>query len=264
MATIIKVGPGYAEKRQLQNSFIERELSGLNEDVKHPQRVRVAKFFREHKVGKTRCFCLPGVRWAFENTLQDYTGYDTEFIGVERNYSIMEQGVIHMPGYGRVIRHDIETKTSKFHNISTSNATSLWCDASDFMRVSKKDFKCVRQNNWWTKNFRKWTCAWLDFSGPIGCEIIHSCKNLEFFLDGQVPSVPVAITFMMGREDAEVSKWIRYFSPGAGKLEDRATFLQVLFESNRFWKAAPMDYWSYTSAGGAPIGVAMFKFTAKV
>lgn len=260
MTLMIRMGARYHERKQLENSFIEREISGLNEEVKHPQRVKVAKFFKEKQVGKTRCFCLPGVRWAFENTLQDYTGFDTEFIGVERNYTILEKAVIHMPGYGRIVRDEIFTKDNRFQGVKTSHATSLWCDASDFMKIGADDLTGNKQRKWWNENFKRWTCAWLDFSSPICSEIIHCCKRLELYLAGNVPSAPVAITFMMGREDAELSKWIKYFSPGQDKLEDRATFLRVLFESNRYWTADPIDYWSYKSAGGAPIGVATFNF----
>lgn len=259
----IKSGPKYAERKELENTFIEREFSGQNEDLKQPIRERIAKFFASHKTIPTRCFCLPGVRWAFENELEKHTGFDSKFIGVERNYSIIEKGIVSMPGYGRILHDVFDTKKRRFRGCANRRSSILWCKASSFMGQTITEDMTKRDRHTWWRTYRMWTCAWLDFSGPIGNEILTCCKRLETHISREQESAPIAITFMLGREDVEMTDLMDQFCPNGSALDRRHTLIRLFFESNRYRNAVPVDCWQYESVGGAPMGVATFLMRQK-
>lgn len=262
---IIRVGPRFGERLQLQNPYIVRELAGANDEVKQPHRESVAQFFAAHQATRRhpRCFCLPGARWAFENELERHLRRPVEFVGVERNYTIVECGLRYMPG-----RHQLydrfETRDRTFIGYSTDRAKIVWSDASAFMGVARKTHVTRRQRVRWASLYKGWTCAWLDFCGPIGDELITCCKRLENYLDVPTPTVPIAVTFLIGREAPEVTRWLRFFSAeDDSTITARATFLRVLWESNRYRTATIADSWTYKSAGGVTMGVVTALLTRK-
>lgn len=256
-----KIGPKSKELNQLKTSFLVRELEGRNEEVKQPQREKVARFFADHRyLGKTRCFCLPGVRWGFENTLARYIR-EIEFVGVERNWTIIEHGIKRMPGY-HLLLDEFQTRKNRFHGFSTDCAKIIWSEASRFLNTRNGDMSGSKQKKWMNL-YRRWTCAWLDFSSPINAEVIACCKRLEHFLNPNAKAVPVAVTYMIGREEIGETNILRQLSEDDDKCRLRALFFQAMWMGNANWNSELIESWQYASAGGCPMGVATFLMTPK-
>lgn len=262
----IKVGARSPELRQLKNSFIAREIGKANEDVKQPQRDRVLDFFMpylENLRSVPRCFCLPGIRWSFETDLDRRLEYRAHFIGVERNYTVLEAGLPWMPGKGRW--HDTEvTKNKRYRSFSSNRSYVFWCSLRDFMSASKNNAMTKSAQQRWSRLHKRWSCAWLDLQCQICDETVNCCKLLEPHLDRSMPRIPVAITFQVGREQPDHMRWIKAFSRGQGPLDDRVQYLRVLLGGdNRHRVAEVADAWSYATATGGHMGVATFLMVNK-
>jgi hypothetical protein len=266
--SIIKMGPRYGELKQLRSTYIERELADLNEEFKRPQRERVTDFFVEHLNHNrdhrpyNRCFTLPGAHWRFEQLLERRFGQEIGFLAVERNYTILERGLPWMPGKSRLYDEE-ETYWRKFRSYSSTRSRVFWCKASEFMNVPREYKKDKKQLQRWWNQYKRWTAAWLDFSAPINDEMITCCKRLEAHLDPQTKHIPVAVTFMIGREDAETFRIVKALSRERGGADDRGQFILAMWEGNKHWKAELQDVWSYQSAGGCPMGVLTALFSPK-
>lgn len=260
---IIKIGPKRHERFQLKNPFVVRELAGANEDVKRPHRQKVAEFFASYqKHRRPVCFCLPGVRWSFEHELQDRLDQPARFVGVERNYTILEKGLPHTPG-DHVLYEEEPGETEPYRMFTTTRSRVVWCDCSRLLDPRWSRRRSTSKTNRWRHLFKGWTCAWLDFSAPISIETVRCCKRLENHLELNIRTVPVAVTFMVGREDAETHKLIRLISPDADHVAARARFLLACFQGNNYRTAEPVESWGYKSAGGVTMGVATFLFVDK-
>lgn len=262
------MGPRATEKKQLANSYIARELLGTNEESKKPQRERVADFFASFTLPQQKTpkvFCLPGARWAFENTLDARLKRNASYVGVERNFTIIETGLREMPGKWQMYEQ-VDTYWRRFRGFSTDRANVVWCNASDLMGVVNRDLRRNRGDNRnnceraWSKRYRRWTHGWLDFSSPLGDEIWTCCKRLEHHLDKDVKHVPIAVTFMIGREDLQTFDWMNAIDPDGTPLSKRVTLLRAIWEANQWRTAHLIDSWQYLSVGGVGMGVATFSF----
>lgn len=254
---LIKTGPDRRETARLRTSYLVRELANLNEEVKQEQRDRVADFFTStlNKMsGTPRCFCLPGVRWAFEHTLSSKFSNSIEFIGAERVYEIIERGRYHMPGRNQLLLEH-HTKVRSFKFWETNKARIVWADVSDLMGITYKHFSGKNQYNKFAHNWRFWSCAWLDFTSPIGTEVMSCIKRLETYIDMQQKEVPVAVTFFIGRESEKITQLMDLITPRGDVLNKRVRFIGALCESNRFANLDVVDAWKYKSAGGASMGM---------
>lgn len=262
---IIKVGRRCLETRQLRSPFIQRELAGQNEEVKQPHRDRVAEFFARYQspLHKPRCFCLPGIRWSFERTLDRELKGKCSFIGVERNYTVLETGLREIPGRHQIYIEEPTNFDQPLRGYATNRSTVFWCDASHFLDCGRPWKRTKKQARAWARRYKDWTCAWLDFSGPLGPEITVAAKRIENHLRPEMPTAPVAVTFMLGRELPETTEVIQMFSRGGGALDDRVRYLQVCWESSRWRTVEIRDSWSYQSAGGCPMGMVTALFHLK-
>jgi len=238
------------------NDFLKREVLAENEPVKQPIRKRIAEFFASYQSPnrRPRCFSLPGIRWAFERELADHLDRPAEYIAVEQRLSFLEAGLGYMPGRYH-IEHEEITRAHHFKGYRTDQSTIFHCDASTLIDLGRTWKMDNRQAKTWSRLYKGWTCAWLDFQSPINTEIIRCCKSLENNLDRHHPVVPVAVTFMLGREDPETFALMNLLDKDGSALSKRVTFLLALWESHRFRKAELVDAWQYKSVNGGHMAV---------
>jgi hypothetical protein len=261
-------GPVAQEARQLQNGYIARELDAANEAVKEPQRRRVADFFLRVQRGlrrPVRCFGMPGVRWSFERLLASRLTRSVEFVGVERNFTVLRQGLKSVPGHNILWAEKHYGSGKVLRGFTTTAAQIYWCHAGELMGVRRSDHGGKGEHERWVRRSKNWTCAWLDFSSQIGDEYVFCCKKLESHLNLMVRVVPVAFTFLIGRERAVFTRHKVLAAAAADdySLGGRVALLRAAWESSRFRDVSVEDAWEYESAGGARVGVLLANFRLK-
>ncbi len=259
----MRLGPTQAETDYLEESFIQREFSGENEAVKAPQRDRVAahilKFHPKCSSKRLRLFCLPGLRWGFEHLISG-SRENVDFIGVERNFTLLEESRLHMPGLesGRVLHESL--KTGYVFGRANSRARVLWSTCSAFMSLGDEDFESKQRRKAWWAEWGNWSAAWLDFSGPISREMVACLGRLEAHCDIFANRVPVAVTFLAAREALDITQAIN--SSGTGP--DRRTSFLVNFLNGALHRRFELtDAWTYASAAGVPMGMLLGEFVLK-
>lgn len=255
----------YQEREQLANGFIRREVERANDSVKQPQRERLLVYFLAHHAADQPMtfFGLPGVRWEFEHLLDAQRDpMLTRYLAVERNYTLLQAGLAWIPGASTARPMEEELRIGNLQGWSTDRATILWTHAATFMGVRRAEKQRRnealrhRARKRWSLRYKYWTAAWLDFSAPLGGEIITCLRHLPSHLDRTREEVPIALTFMIGRESQEVTAAMNAVVPeGEEPVRRRARFVEVLLNRRAVRRFVLDDAWSYTSAAGAPMGV---------
>ena len=247
----------YDERSQLENTFISRELLAENEAVKQPQRDAVLAYILDNHARRRMVFAgLPGVRWAFERMLDEAREpAHNRFIGMERNFTLLKSSLSYMPG-GVVKPLDERILNGWITGWRTDRATGVWSQTSAVMGPGRKDKggPSIRQR--WSKLFKHWTAAWLDFSSQLCDEVVKSLQRVDSHCDAQTEVVPVAITLMLARELPETTADMNLVAgPGASTLEKRAALVSAILNSRRYRSFERDLCWDYTSVGGVPMGV---------
>lgn len=248
------------EKEQLDNTFIARELGAENEEVKQPQREKVADFLLANHADDLPmvCFSLPGVRWRFEHMLDARRRPElNRFVGVERNYTILEKGALWLPGNTDAKPFDESLRAGSLSGWHNDRSSVFWMRCVDFMSLGRALKGSRSRRRRWADDYSRWTAAWLDFSAPLNKEVITCLQRLESHCDYVTDEVPFALTIMLGREDRATSEAMDIAAAGRANntLERRVALVEAILSARdcRTFYRGPC--WDYTSAGGAPMGV---------
>lgn len=226
---------------------------------KRDQRDRILRHLLDHQQPgrQLRLLSMPGRTWAFEHLLLKEWEY-ASFVGIEWDWSTMEQGAPFMPrkkGEG-THRYTIPLGAGDLHGYETSLARWIHTPASSFVRISRKVLKHsphVHSNDYtkahcrqFSADFKGNTAIWLDFTSQMCTEIETALPRLGGFALKGMEDVPVAVSMMMARD-------------GLGDEKDpvgpRAIRLVELLNSSRFRRFIPKDAWSYMGSGAPMITV---------
>lgn len=256
------------QTRSAERKYADQQLTGINEEVKDTHRHRVAEFFLRYPPPRgitPTCFCLPGIGWAFERMFDERLGDpELRFIGVERNFEVLETGLLSMPG--TKLQPYVEPLFAGVDPVRcyrTDRARLLHCDASLFMNLGTDTRETHPLQKYWDRTYKGWTCAWLDLCGPISDELVTCCRRLEHYLSSQSWTVPVAITFMVGRE--EPHHYRKFQVPGYQKcpMDARIPYLKTFWSGNTLRRVEFVESWLYYSKSGARMGVMTALFHKK-
>lgn len=175
-----------------------------------------------------RALTLPGERWAFEHAIAE-RWKKCRFIGFESCRATFERSWAHMPfdgkcltqhswhsrlGYTDVACRGHGTRSSVLFN---ANVVALFRNAlyPDHWEQTKT----------WSTYSRNFNLIWIDSTSPLGCEnTIAILRNLRYVLPLTHRDHVFALTFILGRDDNQLSKVFRLVSGSA--LERRVKFLE--------------------------------------
>lgn len=229
---------------QTELALLERSSSALsaysqrdgeldNETIKQPLREMVIKHFLSiHERGRLRCGSLPGRRWSFENQLKLAWSGESDFIGFEKDPKVLQSSIPWMPR-NTLYRDAARWRRRGLMNgyidcWTTSQAKFLNCDINDFFRIGRSTLGANDQQRNWNQKFRRWSCAWLDFTSCLCTDVEKSLLRLASCLDRFRPEVPVAITLSIGRETRMISNKLSAF------VGDRSEFVSKTISASRF------------------------------
>lgn len=252
--TMVMVGPRKAERNQLETTYITRDLELQNEGVKQVQRDRVLEHLKKfHPDPRMRLFSLPGAWWTFERQVEDNYP-EAKFIAVEKNYELMRHGATFIPGLN-LHRQSEELKDYTLEGYRTSKANILWCHASLFTTVKRKEKGGNKKQKRWLETYKKWTAVWWDFTSPINSETLECLLNTEIHLDESKDAIPVSITLFGAREDADYSKMLRTVVPvSESAAHKRAEFIRLWVNHHCTLREMEIvEVFPYLSVAGAPM-----------
>jgi hypothetical protein len=234
---------------------------GLDDTEEKMQiRLKVAKFFAENHPGPGLCLCFPGMQWRFEKMLLDLRT-DIKFLGVEKDLGVFERGKLFMPG-SPPIHNQEEMRFGKIQYYTTNQAKYVNLDIQALLNVEFSDARGAkqlerplgvlnRQKKKW-KQFRRkmglWTCGWLDFYGSVQT-IVPLIQRLDRFTHMRMARVPIAISFFVGRESAEIMRCIRVFGHLDSVAEQRAMLLAATLDKSKHRSFEPVETLQYSHMG---------------
>lgn len=210
-----------ADRRSIRSPLTWRLMG--NDDGREGLRKQVADFlfFNARPRHDHVVFGLPGPSWQFEKMMNAQWGRGTRFIGLERSWPIVEAGLTSMPGDGRR-RMSIDLFDSTIHGFRSDRAV-VWCAEAEvfFVGPTRRGSRVAIGD--WRAATGKWTAAWLDFSGPLGRDSLIVLPRVQCKTNMFVPEVPIALTFMRGRETPETTNAIEL---AGGRVEYATALLQ--------------------------------------
>lgn len=240
----IAVGSKSEERQQFFSPYLQRELSLQNEAAKQPCREKIlAHILDHHSSSRMIFFGFPGVRWAFERQLENAFPAVT-FIGVERNWSILQQGLSFMPGYKRWLI-DESLRTTRLQGYKSETARILWGRAGTILNFGRQEKTTKRGRKEWLRKYKKWTALWLDFHS-LNNEAIRCLHRIDAHCDMRCPVIPFAVTVMMGREQRSVSRAMN-ISEARDPSIRRMELIKAILASRRYRSFELSDSFTYRS-----------------
>jgi hypothetical protein len=224
-----------------RSGYLVRELDSANEAVKQPLRERVLQYFLGlHRPGNLRCLSLPGERWLFEAMLQQAWPYNSTFVGVEREISVIRRSLGWMPRLRRRERPAWQTwplTGGCINYLATDNAKLMHADLFDVLHISREDHAPAdtgsdnsrnKRRLKWADKFRRWTCAWLDLTTFLHVDLEASLSRLSAGFDRYRQVCPIALTLSVGHEKQDQMARVRAVAT------DRADYVARVLHHSRY------------------------------
>lgn len=235
-------------RSDVRGGFHGHDYERLSND-KSAERTRVADFILQRFKSHNWLYplTLPGAYWYFEAQLAR-RHERTQFVGLERSATIFTQSLASMAGattalavkpmrFGNGGYEYARTPAFPNHMDNTARSHRLLCMSSDTYVLAASgliESNRKERNKFWRKFCRR-NAVWLDFNSGF-CEAVDTTiRNLDAVTNGRGHAVPVALTFMYGRDIA-------------GKQIGRLNHIHKLNP-----KFEPVDYWTYAGKNGTPM-----------
>ena len=250
---MLKVGSTFDELTPpVESEYLRREVAGENETSKAPQREEILKFFLEHHpTGLMKFFSFPGVAWRFENLLSFAHRGPVFFVGLEWRQGIFERSSRYMPGHN-LRRIAEQSKAGDIDGFQTDQSRLLHLSSKTFFNFGRGMKTSKEGRRRWAAIYKDWTACWLDFTSCVGEEICDSIRNLDRFVSIRRQVVPVAITFMLGREGPLFMEAMgQVAGDPADALRKRLVLIQLLLENAKYRTFKIGKCWTYKSECGA-------------
>lgn len=263
MADVIR--PRAVELERRNNAYHLRENA-----VKSEQREKIKDFILDvhTKNDAMRFLGLPGQHWAFETLLANTHTAETVCIGAEWSLAIMETSLPYMPGRYKPIVIDREFKPLiKVSGWKRGYNRVLHANVLDLLGVNAMGLARRQDRQRWRNRYvGNFTAVWLDFMGPVTQSMLDGMKNLEHTLNRGTHRVPVAISFMIGRELPTITTLLNIVAPeslGHSPVERRAQLLAAMMLKGSLRVFDPIHAWTYEGEGGVTMGTVMGISTRK-
>lgn len=182
------------------------ELRDVDDAEKEDQREKV--FGHLCQANRVRLLSLPDEKWTFER-LVDSRKIESRFIGIQWSWMHVERGCPWMPGESVPTYFADRNKCGQFAGYETNRARIVFGHASGFMGLTATEMfgrGCKGTRKAFSAQYRTSNAVWLDFTSQLCTEIEGACRRLHAFLDADVESVPVCISFMAARDDFQHDK----------------------------------------------------------
>lgn len=250
--------------------IVRTEISTLYEDAYYAKELgdsytkeEIRQLVFEHIVrrgddGYQTFFGMPGIEWKLENALAKQWGEGARFIGIDRHWTVIECGQQNMPRRSRCDyskRLQIGKSKSIMSGYQTKMSVSLNLDFDSYVSLYEMRMSGSQQRHR-RRLLRNLTCAWIDTYGGI-THLHKTLPKLHKFIDRERRRIPIAITFIVGREDQETFRLISSMPAETG-VERRALFLGACLHRKDDQRKIYFKYSgcvSYKSEGGAPMGI---------
>lgn len=217
--------------------------------VKAQQRDRViAHVLRHHqKRIQPQFFSLPGSRWSTENILFEEWEQACHFVGVEKNWGVLARGIPWMPGTDRIFYHET-MRNGSIQCARSSHVNIAHYEMNDFLAIDRTMIRDKQHRHQWGSAYGRWTACWLDGWSPVGSTMLPSLMRLDKRMSMDAVCVPVAITFLIGRDD----DWSVYTGadPNSDALTHRVEAIRSILDSREYRKFRLDDAWSYSDRDG--------------
>lgn len=235
------------ELRRGDHGFNLRESESSDDPVKQEQRERVCDFLvSNHPMPHLRLLSFPAEKWRFEYLISDRFGEGcSRFVGIEWNWRTALRSSWFMPG-GPSRELTVRLAEGYISGFETDFARLLYCHAGSFLALSRTDRElpglAPRQKKYYRKilssRYKRNTAVWLDFTSNICTETKRAMAHVGSHCDRNRPSVPVAVTLMIGRDI----------------VTDRDKAVCELLNQSKWREFELLDSWRYTGDGGALMG----------
>lgn len=207
--------------------------------TKQREREKVLRHLLDHrdKAVHARMLTNPGAHWQFEHMVDVELGGQVKFVGVERDWPILEFGIQYMPGTDKQRMRFGQTRDERLC-VATDKASVWWSELESFPEFAAASISHRALKG--RKGIRRHINSfWIDLFG--------SCFTLKFarcfaqfpaLFDPHATRIPYAITFQHGRERPEI--------PGGafGTVEQRAEAIAAQLSSANY-EAVPLSAWAY-------------------
>lgn len=182
-------------------TYCSDDVAGIEFDGKEECRRQVIDFILDnHAPMSMRFLGFPGVRWAAERMLDAEFSGPRYFVGVEREIGVVRKGMGWMPGT-RATWFTRNLKPIRVDGVSTDRAAILNMEMRDFCLVRNSDlFQGHEQMR------RQFTAIWLDFTCMLCQDMVFILPRLSMLCRFEEDRIPIAITFMKGREDPATTR----------------------------------------------------------
>lgn len=245
--------------RYEEYSILERD--NVICDMKQQQRERVFKnIMANHNDRLSMKFLgLPGIRWAFERMLIERFHGVVDLVGVESEVGSYERSLGYMPGSQIGKKYiSVNTKSDKIYcGVKSENCVFWLMDVCKLLsKLDWKEFNNTQRNRI-RRDTIELTAVWLDFCGPINDQAMCSLRWLEHRVIKDGLSVPVAITFMVGREIGMANTILGSMGRLSPLIKRERLIKSIYLHSDRFrlWEC---DVWIYKSGSGSGIDMGVF------
>lgn len=220
--------------------------------LKDEQRNKVRDFIQQNCESKyPRVLCLPGREWTWERTIRFETegkGVGWMFVGFERDPNIYLQSLRYLPGNEKLWNAQFNTqygyisaalRPGKFSTVSPCILVNA--DVIDFLELWPEPQSWSSPDRW-DKTFARTTAIWLDSFSPICTPRTWTLfSNLHRTISPEVDTVPIALSFIVGRDDPKCRRAAELIMPEGSAMDRRAAFIKVV--------AQRMDGWACEIAG---------------
>ena len=248
MAVQINMAPAGQELRDIRSPLTRRELQGKSDPAKQQIRNLVGEHFLSWHLPREplRLFSLPGLFWTFERQLLAVHPGPVSFVAVERSHSILDAGLLYMPGRRRW-SVQLQLNSGQLHGVQSEQAVILNASLSTVLTTDRRDKRVSdghdrpsgSADKRWAKLLKGWTCCWFDFCCPITDDVLTIVARAGVYCSRWKPIVPVAISVMRCR-DPDVAE----------SLESRLEALAAGFAQSPYRRFEQTAVHVYTSAGG--------------
>lgn len=223
----------------VRSPYLVRELNGSTSDLKQAHRELVRDFIVENHVQvgferdmlyQAKLCSFPSVSWKFERMMLDAFPSKITFLGIERSQVVAYQSYKEMLGTNAKMSMFL-TKIGRIDTYCSEIAELAVVGCRDLMTMGMVGAIPHQKGRAWEVRFKRWTCAWLDFFAPLGSEVLTCAFMIPKHLSQLANKVPVAISFLLGREDEETMLRVGA-APGETAVEKRVAVLVETMASN--------------------------------